>query len=451
MFDKIKNIITFADLPIRRKFTFFSTGVLCWFVALFLIGIANVSIYTSATVLLIATALLIFFTIAVSRSISKPVKSITKQMRSFGKGEIDLSRKNDVRSNDEIGNLSEIFYSLMEEIHDLAAFKKVIEEDDNIEDVYSRLGHAFQDKAGLDEFIIYEVANDEKKMRPVYPVIINEQEMYCSEEILNNCTLCKVEKTGHIISSVSYPNVCRQFKSGPVKAHVCIPMIIGGKTGGVVQFLIDSKKISLHPKDKRILRADRYMTESLSVIEAKRLTTTLKESALKDSLTGLYNRRFLQEYTETLIAGVLRRERRVGLIMCDLDFFKQVNDFYGHSVGDTVLRETSKIIRKCIRSSDLIIRYGGEEFLILMLDINEGETLTIAEKIRKTTEETKIKVSDGIIKKTISLGISEFPTDTDSFWQAIKYADAALYRAKETGRNKAIKFTEHMWSESGLS
>ena len=451
MFDKIKNIITFADLPIRRKFTFFSTGVLCWFVALFLIGIANVSIYTSATVLLIATALLIFFTIAVSRSISKPVKSITKQMRSFGKGEIDLSRKNDVRSNDEIGNLSEIFYSLMEEIHDLAAFKKVIEEDDNIEDVYSRLGHAFQDKAGLDEFIIYEVANDEKKMRPVYPVIINEQEMYCSEEILNNCTLCKVEKTGHIISSVSYPNVCRQFKSGPVKAHVCIPMIIGGKTGGVVQFLIDSKKISLHPKDKRIFRADRYIKESLSVIEAKRLTTTLKESALKDSLTGLYNRRFLQEYTETLIAGVLRRERRVGLIMCDLDFFKQVNDFYGHSVGDTVLRETSKIIRKCIRSSDLIIRYGGEEFLILMLDINEGETLTIAEKIRKTTEETKIKVSDGIIKKTISLGISEFPTDTDSFWQAIKYADAALYRAKETGRNKAIKFTEHMWSESGLS
>ncbi|MEN8262350.1 MAG: GGDEF domain-containing protein [Nitrospirota bacterium] len=451
MFDKIKNIITFADLPIKKKFTFFSTGVLCWFVILFLIGLAEVPLYTSAAALLIATALLIFFTIAISRSISKPVKSITKHIRSFGKGKIDLSQKNDIRSNDEIGNLSKIFYNLMEEINDLAAFKKVIEEDENLEDVYSRLGHAFQDKVGLDEFIIYEVATDEKKMRPVYPVIINEQEIYCSEEILNNCTLCKVEKTGHMISSVSYPNVCRQFKSGPLKAHVCIPMIIGGKTGVIVQFLIDSKKISLHPNDKRIFRADRYIKESLSVIEAKRLTNTLKESALKDSLTGLYNRRFLQEYTETLIAGVLRRERTVGLIMCDLDFFKQVNDFYGHSVGDTVLRETSKIIRKCIRSSDLIIRYGGEEFLILMLDINEGETLTIAEKIRETTEETKIKVSDGIIKKTISLGISEFPTDTDSFWQAIKYADAALYRAKEIGRNKAIRFTEHMRSESSMS
>ena len=179
MFAKIKNIITFADLPIKKKFTFFSTGILCWFVILFLIGLADVPLYTSAAALLIATALLIFFTIAISRSISNPVKSITKHMRSFGKGKIDLSQKNDIRSNDEIGNLSKIFFNLMEEIHDLAAFKKVIEEDDNIEDVYSRLGHAFQDKAGLDEFIIYEVANDEKKMRPVYPVIINEQEMYC--------------------------------------------------------------------------------------------------------------------------------------------------------------------------------------------------------------------------------------------------------------------------------
>lgn len=232
--------------------------------------------------------------------------------------------------------------------------------------------------------------------------------------------------------------------------HICIPMIIGGKTGGVAQFLFDKHKTADEGKDKKIFRAGQYIKESLSVIEAKRLTNTLKESALKDSLTGLYNRRFLQEYTETLISGVLRREKTVGLIMCDLDFFKQVNDFYGHNIGDSVLQETAKIIKKCIRSSDLVIRFGGEEFLILMLDIKEGETLTVAEKIRETTEDTKIRVSDGVIKKTISLGISEFPTDTESFWQAIKYADVALYRAKETGRNKAVRFTEHMWSGSQL-
>jgi diguanylate cyclase (GGDEF)-like protein len=196
-----------------------------------------------------------------------------------------------------------------------------------------------------------------------------------------------------------------------------------------------------------MFKAEQYIKEALSVIEAKKLMNTLQESALKDSLTGLYNRRFLQEYTETLIAGVLRRGKSVGLMMCDLDFFKQVNDLYGHNVGDNVLKETCEIIKKCIRSSDLVIRFGGEEFLVLMLDINGGETSQIADKIRETIEKTKIKVSDGIIKKTISIGISEFPTDAESFWQAIKFADVALYRAKDSGRNKVVRFTPDMSTE----
>ncbi len=448
MFTKIKNLITFTDVPVRKKFTFFSIGVLFWFFTLFIMGITGVPAYISGAALLIAAALLVFFAVSISRSITRPVKLMTKQIRSFGKGELDLSKRTSVRSGDEMGVLSDNFNTLMEEIYDLRTFKKIIEEDDSLEDVYSRLGHAFRDKLGMDEFTIYEVSGDEKKMKAVYPIIL--QEISCSEEILNNCTLCKVGKTGHIISSLSYPNICRQFISNPGKAHICIPMIIGGKTGGVVQFVIDKKKTAIDIKDKRIFSAGQYIKESISVIEAKRLTNTLKESALKDSLTGLYNRRFLQEYTETLVSGVLRRERTVGLIMCDLDFFKQVNDFYGHNTGDTVLRETSKIIGKCIRSSDLVIRFGGEEFLILMLDIDEGETMTVAEKIRETTEETKIKVSDGVIKKTISLGVSEFPTDTESFWQAIKYADVALYSAKESGRNRAVRFAEHMWSGNQL-
>ncbi len=285
-------------------------------------------------------------------------------------------------------------------------------------------------------------------MKPVYPIILNEKEIFCNEEILHNCGLCKVKKTGHTISSVTYPDICKQFKSDIEKAHICIPMVISGKTGGVVQFLFDKQNFSIDRKDKRLFKAGQYIHDSLSVIEAKRLTNTLRESALKDSLTGLYNRRFLQEYTETLIAGVLRREKAVGLIMCDLDFFKQVNDLYGHNIGDEVLKETSNVIKKSIRTSDLVVRFGGEEFLVLMLDINEGETLNVAEKIRETMEDTRIKVSDGTIKKTISLGISEFPTDTESFWQAIKFADVALYKAKEAGRNKVVKFTKEMWTEN---
>jgi diguanylate cyclase (GGDEF)-like protein len=100
-----------------------------------------------------------------------------------------------------------------------------------------------------------------------------------------------------------------------------------------------------------------------------------------------------------------------------------------------------------VREADMVIRFGGEEFLVVLLDIKEGDALNVSEKIRKTMEETKFKVSDGIVKKTISLGISEFPGDTQSFWQAIKFADVALYKAKETGRNRTARFATEIWKE----
>ncbi|RJQ51698.1 MAG: diguanylate cyclase [Nitrospiraceae bacterium] len=480
MLKKIINSVTFRNQPIKKKFTLFSLGIFFWLLVMFMISaaayvdiyrrthaivdqtissdlvtleimknleVASLAFYAVTGALLLATTLLAVFTILISRAIAGPVKSISEQIRVFSEGEIDFSRKVDIRSRDEIGKLSEEFNTLMEGIHDLATFKKVIEEDDKLEDIYSRLGKVFRERIGLNDFIIFEVSGDQNRMRPVYPLLLNEADILCREEILHDCELCKVKKTGHMISSREFPEVCKQFKPGLEQMHVCIPMIVGGRTGGVVQFLFDKKDYSADKKEKRLFRAEQYIRESLSVIEAKRLMHTLRESALKDSLTGLYNRRFLQEHSEAFVAGVLRRQKNVGLIMCDLDFFKQVNDLYGHNVGDDVLKETAEIIRKCIRSSDLVIRFGGEEFLVLMLDIKSGETVMVAGKIRETVEQTKIKVSDGVIKKTISLGVSEFPVDTESFWQAIKFADVALYRAKDKGRNQVVRFTADMWTE----
>ena len=410
----------------------------------------KIAFFIDTGILLIATALLVLFTITISNSISTLVKSIVKQIQALGTGKVDLTKKIQIKSKDEIGNLSEEFNNLTEEIYDMVTFKKVIEEDDSLEDVYSRLGHAFSDKFGLDEYIIYEVSNSKNTMNPVYPVVLNTKEIFCNEEILTNCSLCKVQKTGHMISSIAFSDICKHFRSDIEKDHVCIPMTISGKTGGVVQFLFDRHPTDEDRKDKRLFKAEQYIKESLSVIESKRLTNTLRESALKDSLTDLYNRRFLQEYTETLVAGVLRRKKIVGLIMCDLDFFKQVNDTHGHAVGDAVLKETANIIKRTVRSSDLVIRFGGEEFLVLIMDTTEGESLKLAEKIRIAVEEAKIKIPDGTISKTISLGVSEFPQDGESFWQTIKFADVALYKAKDTGRNKALKFTEEMWTENGF-
>jgi diguanylate cyclase (GGDEF)-like protein len=186
------------------------------------------------------------------------------------------------------------------------------------------------------------------------------------------------------------------------------------------------------------------------VIETKQLMSTLRESSLVDGLTGLYNRRFLQDHSNQIIAGVLRRKKQISLLMCDMDYFKQVNDEHGHDIGDLVLKDTSHILKNSIRESDVVIRFGGEEFLILLIDTDPDYGIQVAQKIRENIENYKFKSSKGgILKKTLSIGVSEFPKDTDGFWQAIKFADVALYRAKDTGRNKAIRFTSDLWEESG--
>ncbi|MDP3696008.1 MAG: GGDEF domain-containing protein, partial [Desulfocapsaceae bacterium] len=197
-----------------------------------------------------------------------------------------------------------------------------------------------------------------------------------------------------------------------------------------------------------VKRATRYIKEATPVIEAKRFASALHETTLRDPMTDLYNRRFLETYTDTLVASTTRRGSRVGVLMCDMDFFKQVNDTYGHETGDVVLIKTAEVLKSCVRASDMVIRYGGEEFVVLLIDVKSSQdVLDLAERIRNAMELTVINVPNGTLKKTLSIGVSEFPGDTNGFWEAIKFADVALYRAKNEGRNRVVRFTPEMWEQ----
>lgn len=408
------------------------------------------AIVTGVVVLGIATLLLALFTFWIARSIVKPVNSIINEIHSLRTGDVDLSKRIVVATKDEVGRLSEEFNGLMESIHGMTVYKKVIEEDESLDDVYARLGRIIEEKLGAADYTIYEVSNSKNRMRPVYPLAISGEEMFCDPAILDNCELCKAKKTSHDVSSLVYPRICKMYAGSEEMEHFCVPMIIEGSAGGVVQLRfrrpgVGEDKSAL---EKRIFCARNFVRESVSVVEAKRLMGALRDSALKDQLTGLHNRRFLQEYTESLISGVLRRGSRIGLIMCDLDYFKQVNDLYGHQAGDSVLKDVANIIRRSVRESDIVIRFGGEEFLVVVMDLVVDSAMMVAEKIRENLEKARMQVPHGPeLSKTISLGVSEFPDDTESFWQAIKFADVALYRAKETGRNRSIRFDRSMWRE----
>ena len=397
-----------------------------------------------------ATGLLAIFTFWISTSIVKPVNSMIEKIHTLATGNVDLTDKIEIRSDDEIGAMSAEFNELMDTVHGMTVFKHVIEEDSTLEDVYSRLGEAFHANVGIDTYRIYEVSSDIKTMKAAFPITISENELDCDPSILSSCELCRAVKTGHEISSLTYDRVCKQFKHDRDRCHVCIPMIISGQAGGVVQLTFakyGDNATSRGRIEQQVAKAEAYIKQSLSVIEAKRLMETLRESTLRDPMTGLLNRRFLQDQAAYIIAGTIRRKNNVGMLMCDIDYFKQVNDKYGHDAGDQVLIETTKILSDCVRDADMVVRFGGEEFLILLVDVEQGDAAMVAEKIRATVAEKIFTVGAEKFSKTISIGISEFPNDTDGFWQAIKYADVALYQAKDGGRNQVIKFEHEMWTE----
>ncbi len=391
--------------------------------------------------ILLVTGFLFVYTVL------KPIREITVRIRRLSEGQEECQEALlEIRSRDEIGMLAHEFNRLIKQINEFNLFKKIIEEDETVEDIYKRLADVFKNRLGLRTFAIFQVTNSENKMKPVY---LCPPDLEFNPEKLGDANRCRAKRTGHLISSLEYPGICRLFLWQEEVDHVCIPMVVGGRTVGVVQFILPKTKESreLHRYDWAIRQAKVYIREAIPVIEAKRFAQSMREMALKDPLTELYNRRFLETYIDTLVAGILRRGTVLGVLMCDLDFFKEVNDTYGHEVGDEVLKKTAQILKGNIRTSDLAIRFGGEEFLILLTDVRAGEAIKVAEKLRQLVERTKFKVPGGQIQKTISIGVSEFPIDSEGIWEVIKYADVALYKAKESGRNRVVRFTPEMWNQ----
>ncbi|MCL7488987.1 MAG: GGDEF domain-containing protein [Desulfobulbaceae bacterium] len=348
-------------------------------------------------------------------------------------------------SNDEIGTVAREVNGIISDIQSISRFRRVIEADETTHDVYKRLAYVFQERLDLNTFVIWEVNKSEDSIEAVFTSPPDFEEEICQMSCAN---LCRAVRTGDIVSSTGYPGICPIFPLPDVMTHSCVPMMVGGQILGVVQFLflyVNSPEREEHFKNS-LRRARQYLMEALPVLHAKRLAQNLHQMAIRDTLTGLYNRRFLEGNINPILAGIQRRESNMAILMADMDFFKKVNDEYGHESGDSVLKALSHILQSEVRHSDLVIRYGGEEFLILLVDCHPKEfAIQVAEKIRSKVEGHQFRIEGGSLRKTLSIGISEFPGDTAAFWEAVKFADVALYRAKESGRNQVVRFDPSMW------
>ncbi len=171
------------------------------------------------------------------------------------------------------------------------------------------------------------------------------------------------------------------------------------------------------------------------VIDNARLYNQMQHLAVTDTLTGVYNRRGLLEHGQREINRAIRSARPLTAIMLDIDNFKQVNDTYSHAAGDQVLQALAKLCQECLREVDIIGRYGGEEFAILLPETDEDGAYLVAQRLRQSIAETPIPTQHGEVSITVSVGIACTEGELSDLAVLLDLADTAMYEAKRDGRN----------------
>jgi two-component system cell cycle response regulator len=244
------------------------------------------------------------------------------------------------------------------------------------------------------------------------------------------------------LSNADGLRLCSQIKTMDSSRHTPIIILVDEEDNdkmitamemGVADYLI-------RPVDRHELTV-RVKSQIRQKLYADSLRDNMKknmEMAVTDSVTGLYNRHFLDNHLGNLLSPNNEDRDAVGIIMMDLDFFKKVNDTYGHAAGDEVLAEFARRVTRNIRSIDLAVRYGGEEFIVVVPESDAEFTITVAERIRKAIEAKPFEVSTHTetIPVTVSIGVSLSEDKYMDGGALMIAADKALYEAKETGRNK---------------
>ena len=225
---------------------------------------------------------------------------------------------------------------------------------------------------------------------------------------------------------------------------------------GIFPLMVDSKPygaiVAYNHFDKITKKEIEYLEEIKSqaqaTIERAKSYIEVLEFATLDALTGYNNRHQFEKRLKETTSSAKRQNQPLCCIMSDIDFFKKVNDTYGHAVGDCVLKTVAKTIKKELRESDIPSRYGGEEFIFLLPHTNLDEAFIVAKRLRQAVEKKKINIEEykieGVkeISVTISIGVSEFDKADKNPQNLYKNADSALYQAKETGRNKVVVFSK---------
>ncbi|MBI5694301.1 MAG: diguanylate cyclase [Nitrospirae bacterium] len=378
---------------------------------------------------------------AVSRMV-RPIVRLGEVSRSIAQG--DWTQRLEVRTRDEVGEMAASFNKMTDDLE--KAEKLLLRRHQNMSYLYDLsviLGSALSLERMLDDVMEAVMGLMVSQVEPRVSIFMVEGDMlrlasltghpagspHCGTDVrVGDCLCGLAAKTGEIIISTDSTDDDRHTFIHPgmtPHGHIAVPLKASDMVIGVLSLYM-RPGTEIDEDKKRLLHI--IGGQIGSAISNAKLYEETKALSLKDALTGLANRRMM----DILLDKSFGRARRFGtpfsVIMMDIDFFKKYNDTYGHPAGDALLASIAGILLGEVREIDLVVRYGGEEFFVLLPDITVPEALVVAERIR-----AKVEAESGV---TVSLGVSAYRDEVQSREDVVREADEALYRAKQGGRNR---------------
>ncbi len=238
----------------------------------------------------------------------------------------------------------------------------------------------------------------------------------------------------HLFENTSSGLACQHYAQSLPQESFCVPMMAQGETLGLLYLNSSERGKLTDGKQQLATTVSEHIAMSLANL---RLRETLKHQSIRDPLTSLFNRRYMEEFLDRELHRAERQNQSVGIIMLDVDYFKQFNDTFGHEAGDTLLQELAMFLQGSIRGSDIACRYGGEEFLLILpeacLEVARGR----AEQLREGVKHLQVQHRGQMLGPvSLSLGVAGFPEHGPNVEAVIQSADEALYAAKKSGRDR---------------
>ena len=385
--------------------------------------------------------ILVFLTGVVTRLIVVPVLQLIRASEQVGRGDFAVTLP--PMFNNEFGVLSRSFSQMTaalrrerEEIASLNRFSEAVTQCTSELEVYDLALHALKERFQPRQIIIFKLNQAENFLEATATLVPLPKEAG-AWPVIEEPHNCKAVRTGRsfVVNDVRVQPPCpSKFVLPTEGSYYCGPLIAGGIIIGSVR--MEGARDLWTPERRRLVES--YLSGAASALSNLRLLEGMKQQANIDMLTGLYNRRFLDDYVRKIFAIARRREQPVGMIMMDLDHFKGFNDVYGHEIGDRVLRYFAKTVTDSMRETNLTARYGGEEFTIVLPDTTAKSCILVAERIRKAVMAMVVPSNSEspLPQLTVSMGIAVFPDHGQTVEEVIQASDKALYESKRNGRNR---------------